>query len=59
MQTVGTREAKATKVAQAAATKERLIGIARVQFAARGYEAVSLDDVLKEANLTKGAIYHH
>lgn len=60
MQTVGMQETrKTTKTAQATATKERLIGIARAQFAERGYEAVSLDDILKKANLTKGAIYHH
>jgi AcrR family transcriptional regulator len=47
------------RAAQAIATKEQLIGIARTQFAERGYEAVSLDDILKQSKLTKGAIYHH
>jgi len=52
-------EVKITKTAQAVATKQRLIGIARAQFAKCGYDEVSLEDILKEARLTKGAIYHH
>lgn len=53
------RERQGPKAAQAEATRTALIAIARAEFAKRGYEAVSLDDILKRAGLTKGAIYHH
>jgi AcrR family transcriptional regulator len=53
------RERQGSKAAQAEATRAALIAIARTEFAKRGYEAVSLDDILKRTGLTKGAIYHH
>jgi AcrR family transcriptional regulator len=33
--------------------------IARRLFFARGYDRVSIDDVIAEAGLSKGAFYHH
>lgn len=50
---------RVTKAAQGASTRERLINAARPLFAERGYDALSLDDVLRVVGLTKGAIYHH
>jgi len=43
----------------AGTTRERLVAAAARQFAQRSYSAVSLDDVLAEAELTKGAMYFH
>lgn len=40
-------------------TRQRLIEAASRQFAYRPYSVVSLDDVLAEAELTKGAMYFH
>jgi TetR/AcrR family transcriptional regulator, transcriptional repressor for nem operon len=40
-------------------TRERLIAAAARQFAHRPYSVVSLDDILAEAELTKGAMYFH
>jgi TetR/AcrR family transcriptional regulator, transcriptional repressor for nem operon len=40
-------------------TRERLIAAASRQFARRSYGMVSLDDILAEAELTKGAMYFH
>lgn len=40
-------------------TRQRLIAAASRQFAHRPYSVVSLDDVLAEAELTKGAMYFH
>jgi AcrR family transcriptional regulator len=40
-------------------TRRRLIAAAARQFAHRPYSVVSLDDILAEAELTKGAMYFH
>jgi TetR/AcrR family transcriptional repressor of nem operon len=40
-------------------TRQRLIAAASRQFAQRPYSMVSLDDILAEAELTKGAMYFH
>jgi AcrR family transcriptional regulator len=40
-------------------TRHRLIAAAAHQFAHRPYSMVSLDDILAEAELTKGAMYFH
>ena len=46
-------------VRRADTTRQRLIAAASRQFAHRGYSMVSLDDILAEAELTKGAMYFH
>ena len=43
----------------AGTTRQRLIAAASRQFAHRSYSMVSLDDILAEAELTKGAMYFH
>ncbi|WP_152655538.1 TetR/AcrR family transcriptional regulator [Oceanobacillus sp. CFH 90083] len=40
-------------------TIQNLINIARQHFTARGYAAASLEEIVKEAGLTRGAVYHH
>ena len=44
---------------RAGGTRQRLIAAASRQFAHRPYSMVSLDDILAEAELTKGAMYFH
>ena len=44
---------------RAGTTRQRLIAAASRQFARRSYSMVSLDDILAEAELTKGAMYFH
>jgi AcrR family transcriptional regulator len=43
----------------AGTTRRRLIAAASRQFGQRPYSMVSLDDILAEAELTKGAMYFH
>ncbi len=44
---------------RAGATRHRLIAAASREFGHRPYNMVSLDDILAEAELTKGAMYFH
>ena len=44
---------------QADATRATLIAAARRLFARRGYPAVSVDEIVRAARVTKGALYHH
>ena len=41
------------------ASIETLLGFARESFGARGYAETSLEAVASEAQMTKGAVYHH
>jgi AcrR family transcriptional regulator len=41
------------------ATRERLIEAGRELFGSRGYEASSIDAVLRAAGVKRGALYHH
>lgn len=41
------------------ATRAALLDQAREAFAAHGYAAAPLDDLVRAAGLTKGALYHH
>ena len=40
-------------------TTKNLISIARHHFSTYGYENTSLEAIAKEANMTRGAVYHH
>jgi AcrR family transcriptional regulator len=40
-------------------TKQKIINAAVQRFAARGYQKTSIDEIAKEAGVTKGAVYHH
>jgi AcrR family transcriptional regulator len=57
-----TEPARATGRTQSerrAATTGALLDAARARFAADGYTATSLDVVVADAGVTKGALYHH
>ncbi len=47
------------KVLQGLATAENLLSIARTFFAERGYADTKTEDIISEAQVTKGALYHH
>jgi AcrR family transcriptional regulator len=42
-----------------AATRQALVTAARKHFGSVGFAATSLDDVVADAGVTKGALYHH
>jgi len=42
-----------------AATRGRLLAAARDRFASQGFEATSIEDVVRRAGVTRGALYHH
>ena len=44
---------------RAAATRERLLRAARELFAERGYAAVGTEELVRRADVTRGALYHH
>ena len=41
------------------ATVAALVRAARARFAANGYAATALDDILTDVGMTRGALYHH
>ena len=47
------------KVEQGKQTRERLLRLSRNILAHEGYAALTLDSLIKQAGLTKGAFYHH
>jgi len=47
------------KEEQSEATRIALIGAAKKLFAARGYGGVSMEEVVRNAGVTRGALYHH
>lgn len=47
------------KAAQGRATREALVEAARREFAARGYADTSVDEIVRQTGVTKGAFYHH
>jgi AcrR family transcriptional regulator len=47
------------KIAQGETTRAELIAIGRRLFAAHGYDGTSIDAVLREAKMSRGALYHH
>jgi AcrR family transcriptional regulator len=53
------RVARRTQRERSEATTGELIRAARELFAADGYRATSLDDVVAAVGMTKGAVYHH
>ena len=40
-------------------TRKALLGAAFNEIYHRGYQAASIDEILKNAGVTKGALYHH
>jgi AcrR family transcriptional regulator len=47
------------KVEQGQATRRELVAIATRLFVAHGYQGTSIDAVLTEAGISRGALYHH
>jgi AcrR family transcriptional regulator len=50
---------KLTKAAQREATIQRLLAIARDHFTRLGYAHTATEDIVREAGVTRGALYHH
>jgi AcrR family transcriptional regulator len=48
-----------SQVERTAATRRRILDAARALFAERGFAATSIDEVVRTAGVTKGALYHH
>jgi AcrR family transcriptional regulator len=51
--------AKPSRAEQADATRAELLRVARELFAERGYAAVGTEEIVREARVTRGALYHH
>src|SRR5919199_3104486 len=52
-------ESKTLKEEHAEATRAALVASARALFAERGYAAVSVEQIVRRARVTRGALYHH
>jgi AcrR family transcriptional regulator len=50
---------KPLRARQAEATRSLLVEVARRRFTERGYAATSIDDVIQQAGVARGALYHH
>ena len=44
---------------QVVATRAAILAAARRLFGTKGYSATSIDDIARDARVTKGAVYHH
>jgi AcrR family transcriptional regulator len=47
------------RIQKGKATRERLLAVARELFGRDGYEATSVEAVLREAGVARGSLYHH
>lgn len=52
-------EKRHAKVVQGEATVHNLIAVARQLFSERGYAGVSTEEIVRTAEVTRGALYHH
>jgi AcrR family transcriptional regulator len=50
---------KSRKEEYAEATRAALVDVARTLFAERGFAAVSIEEIVQGARVTRGALYHH
>ena len=50
---------KPLRVRQAEATRRLLIEVARKKFTEHGYAPTSIDDIIQQAGVARGALYHH
>jgi len=50
---------KPLRARQAEATRSLLIDVARRMFTEQGYAATSIDDIIRQAGVARGALYHH
>ena len=53
------RKSRRTHAERRAATRRALLDAARVLFAGKGYAAVTVEEVVRAAGVTRGALYHH
>jgi AcrR family transcriptional regulator len=58
MHTDSTNVKQGSKAAQSAATRAKLLKVARRLFAKHGYSGVGTEEVVKRAGVTRGALYH-
>ncbi|MCU0465503.1 MAG: TetR/AcrR family transcriptional regulator [Anaerolineae bacterium] len=54
-----TQPAKMSKAQQREATTQALIHISREMFTTRGFANTALEDIVQQAGVTRGALYHH
>ena len=54
-----TRHKRISRDERAELTKQHLLAVARELFAVKGYFETSLEEIVLEAGLTQGAVYHH
>jgi AcrR family transcriptional regulator len=55
----GVRKARPGGSAKAEATRATLVAVARRMFVAKGYFATGTEEIVQEAGVTRGALYHH
>jgi AcrR family transcriptional regulator len=55
----GRGDVEKPRAAQGAVTRATLVASARRLFGAQGFTATSLDEIVADAQVTKGALYHH
>lgn len=53
------REERRTQAERSEATTDELVNAARRLFAEKGFAATSIEEIVRAAGVTKGALYHH